>query len=492
MSVFGKEKQKMKKTVKILSVFLALVMVLCAFTSCTEKKKTSASDYLEKMLENSANAGNYKTCYEEITVDPSVFLGEGSGLGDIKVGLLTNNSGETVFSANVGANGENTDVNVFYSGNSIVVSSSMLESAYGMSLTELSSLMSMFGVTGAEPELDAELSDAASLVTGLMNTHGEKIGKILSKYIEVIVNAIDGAAEQKVDITSSTITVNIKFNSDSAKKVIKDVYNTLKKDKDLRKLVEDLAKTVSPDEYQAIVASFDAIFENDDMLEQLFAVMNEHDFEIGFSVTSDKQYRIKAFGVSGEYNGSGVSLKIDATNENNIILSVMASVEGQIVSAQVNIKTVANGNDKNVSADLTVNMAGEQMTANIFNINLKESGEFTIAISSDMMYVFGGTILGDEELGENLVEITGTFKEEGKSTELTIANVTNSVGETVTLNITVKTTYDVEFPKFPADYKLVTELGEEDLNEIMESVMGDPVVSFIMEMVEGMNGEYEF
>ena len=470
----------MKRTVKILSVFLALAMVLCAFASCTEKKKTSASDYLEKMLENSASAGNYKTCYEEITVDPSVFLGEGSGLGDIKVGLLTNNSGEMVFSANVGANGENTDVNVFYSGNSLVVSSSMLESAYGMSFTELSSLLSMFGGTGIEPEFDAELSGAASLVTGLMNTHGEKIGKILSKYIEVIVNAIDGAAEQKVELTSSTITVDIKFNSDSAKKVIKDVYNTLKKDKDLRKLVEDLAKTASPDEYQAIVASYDAIFENDDMLEQLFAVMNEHDFEIGFSVTSDKQYQIKAFGISGEYNGSGVSLKIDATNENDIVISVMASVEGQIVSARVNIKTEKADGATKTSAILTMDMGYGAMSAEIFYIELKDNGEFTVALSSDLMGLFGGEMMDEGTVSGNLAEIKGTYKEEGKSS-----------GEVINIGVTVKTVYDVEFPKFPADYKLITELGEEDLNEIMESVMGDPVVSFIMEMVGSMGGADE-
>lgn len=481
----------MKTTAKIFTLILALVMVLGVFSSCENKKGLTASDYLEKMLESGADTTvGYQNCLEEIIIDPSVFLGGDLGLDKVSLKLFTNNSGEAVFSANAGVNGEKTDINLYYSGNSVVISTSMLENAYGMSLDQLEGLMSAMGggAMGDEYEGTA-LNGASLLIDTVMSDYAEQIGKLLAKYIEIIANAADSAAEQKVELGTNTITVSVKFNSDSAKKLIKDVYNTIKKDKDVKKLVENVAKTVFPDEYQTIIASFNAILESDDMLDQLFAVMNQHDFEIGFTVTSDKNYQIKGFGVSGEYNGSKVSFGIDATNENDIVIKTSADVDGNEVNARVNIRTTTSDSDKNVSASLTVEMGGSEMTAGIFNIDLKGDGELKASISSDMMYLFGGTVLDEEDIGENLVEITGTFKQEGKTSVLTIADVTNIVGETVTLNVTVKTTYDVELPAFPTSYKLISELDEEDLSEISDNVMTDPVVSFVLVMIENMNSE---
>ena len=87
----------MKSALRFISLILAVVMIAASFASCGGKKKLTASDYLNKMLESSAGkATSYKTCLEEIIIDPSVFLGDDSGFDDVSIKLLTNNSNEVI------------------------------------------------------------------------------------------------------------------------------------------------------------------------------------------------------------------------------------------------------------------------------------------------------------------------------------------------------------------------------------------------------------
>ncbi len=478
-------KMKMKTTVKFLSLVLAVVMIAASFASCSSKKKSTASDYLEKIFDvGNTETIEYDVIREDISFNPSVFLGPESGFENVSFSVYTGKSG-TVLDLGAVAGGQNTNVMLFYSGESVAIKSNVLgDKALGMSLSELQVLLEQLG--GAAPYADNAFEGGASIGLGgllsgsgamgdLLAENGEKIEKFVAKYVQVLADSIDNAAEQSVKV-SSDITVNVKFNGDSAKKAIKDVYNTLKRDRELRKFVEDIAKTVAPDEYQAIIAGYDSIFESDDVLEQLFAMISEYDAEIGMTVVADKQYNLKALKLYADVEGYEVSFSFDGTDENNIKLALKMDMGEENFEVQMNIKTVTTG-DVTKTALIVSGLGAESFE--VLSVETDAEGNYTLRVDGDILGMF---VL-------NSVETIGVIEIKGKVVEAEgmVSVDTVVVGDMeIKLGLTMKTTLNGEMPAFPSDYDLITDLTEADLVELQEKIMSDPVISYLAELFSSM------
>ena len=482
-----KGKTAMKTTAKILSLVLAVIMIAASFASCTETKKPTASDYLEKIFSvKNTSAPEYDVIREDISFNPSVFLGSESGFENVSLSVFTGKSG-TVLDLGAAVDGQNANVRLFYSGESVAIKSDILgDKALGMSFADLQVLLEQLGGTAAyagdELEGDAAIGiggllSGSGAINDLLAKNGEKIEKFVTKYVQVIADSIDGAAEQSVKV-SSDITVNVKFNGDSAKKSIKDVYNTLKRDRELRKFVEDIAKTVAPDEYQAILAGYDSIFESDDVLEQLFAMISEYDFEIGMTVVADKQYNLKALKLYADVEGYEVSFRFDGTDENNIKLALKMEMGEENFEVKMNIMTVTTG-DVTKTALIISGLGAESFE--VLSVETDAEGNYTLRIDGDILGMF---VL-------NSVETIGVIEINGKIVEseglVSVDTVTMGDME-IELGLTMKTTVNCEMPAFPSDYDLITELTEADFVELQNNIMSDPVISYLIAMFASEEG----
>ena len=484
---------------RIACLILSAVFVIGALlTSCTtEKKKNVTVDYLQKIIEKTFNeeAPAPENTRTEVVFKPTASLPV-PGLDSVKLISYTGTSSESVLLGEAIYEGKKTDISVYSGGTSFVIGSSLFgNTKYGLEADDLEDLISLIyseyeGVTDYDDTdygYGASLQDPTDIISGISDIlatieaeYGKTIASLSEKYLGIFTDAASTATENHVDVEGN-ITVTISFNTDCAKKMIKDIFNEAKKDKELKGLATDILVLTGMDE-SAAKAQVDAFFSNDDFLSSICEGLESTPFSVEVVVKADLEYNMTAF--SFALNASdGLKMKTFFDMSNSGKTEFGYSVEmfdydfGQSIKNGVKyiISSHSDNGIEKIDISAVLTSYGYEQEMDMYSMTYNTAnGEYTV--SSELI---GMQITGIE--GTPL-EISGVILTNDKKTTTTVTEIkiSDAVYEA---DVTLIKETGVTLPKFPTDFKGILDITEDDLNEIKNAVEANPLISEISKLI---------
>ena len=481
-----------KLTLKVISLIVFVCMAVSVFSSCGEEKKSKdAGDYLKKIIEKSFPESEAKPQYNsamtEIIYNPTESDPLGIGLN---VKSYANVFGEAVSIIKLNGSDSSLDLSVYSGGESVIVASDIFpHKAYGMTVSEFEAVLDSLGAYGSEDMPDMNMANPfvganINAVIGAFENNAEDIEKIAEKYLEFFEDCVNEATEESVT-EDEGITVEIRFNSDCAKKFIKDIFTEMKKDKELKQLFKDILNSsqLPKDEVDGILSEYDAMFESDEFLDGIFDEINENFFSVSFKVEADKEYNAKNVLLSLDLeNGSSYKLELDITSKNNVSLKVAVTenIDGQAITVQTvySIKTEEDSEKLNGEIKIETSIEG-QKTSVTYKLDWnKVSEDYKVSVLSPYQTL---TAEGKMKIGEKSESITVTKIDITEETFEADGPLTYSFD----LDVKINTVKDEKLPAFPTEYKGILELTQEEIDEIMETLSEHSVIGLIMDMIMG-------
>ena len=319
---------------------------------------------------------------------------------------------------------------------------------------------------------------------GKLDDIPKDLEKLYDRYIKVIIKAVEKHADYESDkdevklggdyVRARTVTVSI--DEKAFINIIKDLYEELKEDDDLRELLVEYA-----DYFEGLAADFGYTPE-----EGAKDIDIEEAFDEALDSLSDAienlEENIPDFKV-------GVKFVTPTTSSTLLKFSVYARAEGQ----KVDIITVDFGKDGIKDSEcIRVEFGGMELKYEISENNSKEyASSLKISYGEDWMTIFKLSvnkkedyfrITTPEELGD--VTIRGTFEQKGDKTTIGLDKI--KVGENTIDGFEIKITLEEKdsAPKIISKKKIknVIKITEEDIEEIVTNVE-----EFMSEL--GMSGE---
>ncbi len=470
----------------VISLLMATVLVLGALcTSCApEKKESQVVKYLEKIFEATFSGledGEVQTTTSKITFNNTPDLAIPHFVG-AEMTLITGTSGESASTAEITLDNGKFDLSVYNAGLSVIVGSSVIGTTkYGFQLTDMGTLMNLFGTMlapEAAPVTDDGTAEEGMSVSGLLGTltginslldgtNPEKVYSILEKYAKIITDAAAGTCKSNVK-TGDKVTVTVEFNTDSAKKLIKDVFASLKKDKDLKSIVEGVlvSSGMSNEEAGALL---DALF-SDESARALYDMLDASPFTFKAEVNANKDNILN--GISIEYKSQDSTTKVffnaEEEGKTEIGFSSSITVDGAFHRQEQKIvfenKTIDGADVFEVSrVEITDNNAYAEP---IFRTSVKD-GKYsvTVRVNDDVEGPYDVTVAGNITTAEN------------KST-LTLTSAT-AFGNTLALDVTVETEIGGTIPEFPTDFKSILDVTGDEFSYIMDKIENSALGQFM-------------
>lgn len=487
---------------RVVCLILSAVFVIGALlTSCsTEKKKSETVDYLQKIIEktfsNDAPELTPENTRTEVIFKPTASMPV-QGLDSVKLVSYSGTSFESVLLGEAIYQGEKTDISVYSGGTSFIVGSSLFgNTKYGLEADDLETLISSiygeyaggygydeedygYGSSAQDPaDILSEINNIISLIEAQF---GETIVSLSEKYLDIFSDAASRATENKVDVEGN-ITVTVSFNTDCAKKMIKDVFNEAKKDKELKGLITDLCVLMGMDE-SAAKAQIDAFFSNDDFLNAVYDGLESTPFSIEVIVKADLEYNLTALSFAFNLSdGTKIKTFFDVSNVNNMKFGYSVEAFDDDFGA-----SVKNGIEYTISSSTDKDVTRIDVAATVFSYGFEESIDlYSVSYNN----ANGAYTVSSKFIGEQLTwiegasfAVSGVISAEEKKTVMTVTGI-ELADNTYAADITLIEETGVTLPKFPTDFKGILDITEEDINEIMESAVSNPLVAKIAELIE--------
>ncbi len=482
------------KLSSVISLLMATIIVLGAlFTSCApEKKESQVAKYLNKILE--ATFAGIDDSEPQVTTSKLNFkntpdLGIPHFVG-AEMTLITGLNGESVISTDLTLDSGKADLSIYNAGLTVIAGSSILGSEkYGFELTDAMSLVELFtayfmpvqpapGLTPNTAANDTASEQAGSSISGLLGSleginslldgnNPEKVYGLLEKYAKIIANAAEGACKSNVK-TGNEVVVSVEFNTDSAKKLIKDVFASLKKDKELKSIVESVLVTsgIPKDEAKA---QLDAIF-SDEMARTIYDALDAAPFTLKAEVNADKDYILTGVSIEYKSQGSGIKLFYNGEEEGKAELGFVNTVSGEGVFHRQENKIVfesktVNGTDMfEISSVQIVDNNAHAET--LFKTEIKD-GKYTATMQ-----------IPDDVEGPWSLTIAGETKTEGKTSTLSITSAT-AFGRTLAVDLTVVTEIGGTVPEFPTNFKNILDVTGDEFKAITDKLENSPLGQFM-------------
>ena len=486
------------KLTSVISLLMATVLVLGAlFTSCApEKKGSQVVEYLTKILEATfadLETAEIPTTTSKLTFNNTADLGI-PHLLSANLSVMTGKNGETASSAEVILDNGKADFSVYNVGTSVIVGSSVLgASKYGFELTDMPSIIGIFSSffmpTQPAPEQNVNGNNTAnngatapeSSATGLGNLFGslaginslldgnnpEKVYGLLEKYVKIVSDAAEGACRSNIE-TGDAVKVTVEFNTDSAKKLIKDIFASLKKNKDLKSIVEGVLVTSGMTKDEA-KAQIDAIF-SDEMARSLYDMLDAAPFEFKAVVGATSEYILNE--ISVEYKSQGTTFKLfyDATEEGKVALgyTTSVSVEGSFHREENKIEFVTKTFDGAEIFEVNrISIIDNNAHAEpIFKTETKD-GNYSVTIR-----------VPDDVEGPYDMTVSGTIEETENKSTLTLTSAT-AFGNTLSVDLTVVTEIGGTLPEFPTSFKNLLDVTADEFKAIENNIKNSPLGQFM-------------
>lgn len=479
---------------RIISLFIALFLVLgAAMTSCAPKKKESqVAKYLDKILE--ATFAGIENTEMQVTTS-KVTLNNTPDLDiphfvNANMTLITGINGEMVSSAEVALDSGKFDFTVYGAGLTYIVGSSVLgNNKYGFELTDISALMglfsSLFVPTEPAPVNEAfGAVDSATSLGGLLGSleginslldgnNPEKVYGLLEKYANIIADAASDACKGKVE-NGDAVKVTVEFNTDSAKKLIKDIFASLKKDKDLKNIIEGvLVISGMPKEEASETVN---AYLSDEMARTIYDMLDASPFTFKAVVSADKDYILN--GISVELKLDTVTYKIffDSSEAGKAELGFATSMSYEGTFHKQENKVVFENKTLD-GADIfeinTITVADSNAYAErILRTEVKD-GSYTLTVR-----------VPDDVEGPYDMTIAGSIETEGNKTTLTVTSAT-AFGNTLAIDLTVETEVGGTLPAFPTDFKNILDVTGDELDTILDMLEESPLGQFMPQSDKG-------
>ena len=479
-------KIKFASVISLLMATALLVGVL--FTSCSEKKQAPEFEaYLDKIIETTFAGVNNKE--PQVTTSKLTFKDtfEIPYLNSFEATVITGKSGETASLLNAKLETGDISASSYVAGTSCIITSNIFgdDVKYGLDISDAEKVLDLFGSFIApdgfeddetfeddemieDDEMDA--SSMLGMISGLTSlldgNNTDEMAKLVEKYAKVVANAAKSTVNGKVD-TGDKITVTLEFNTDSAKKLIKDVFAEAKKDAELKNLLSSMLVTSGVPQNEAAV-QINSMLSNES-LNSIYDALDSTPFTIVTVITANNNYVLNGYSFTIESEGQ--SLKLFYTDNENGKLEIgysMSMTEGTVTVKQeqsVVFATKTENGAEIYTADLVTVSEGSAYSVPLMRYEIKDGG-YKLTVYSDVE---------GEQIGTTLAGMTKT---EGAKTVTTITSAT-AYGETIPVDVTLETEIGTTLPTFPTEYKNITELTEDDFDELAENVMNSPIGALI-------------
>ena len=492
---------KNKRILTVIALCMAALTLAFAFSSCAKKKTptqfvfdaveatangAAASD-LEKLFDSAAKGGELEVIFKGN--DTTAALVEISGLS-----LKTQFGGNTSLATVALTKGDKSaDLKLWQTAGKMALSSSLTgDTVYGIDLEKgkdsyLASIFgkadsnfSLIGIFGENGEMFDNIKKNAEL--------GKTLKALAEKYEKLIIRTVD--ANAKTSLENGTATIEL--NSESIKKIAKELYSAAKNDKELRDTLNTLLSAPSigkpgtsaeedPDDWDfgdddsegviSIPEKSDWVknfFDSEDTLNEALKALDEADVTVVLTVTADKKNIITkaTLDVTVEVKetkkktvAKAVLDLTDAAKKTLTLTSEESEGEGEPKKEEIVVTyNISENSKEKYSAALSVKN-GDVTVDNLLKIDYnRTSGEYTVSFSAAGM-----------GLPVDKLSVSGVLKYDSKSMTLTVTSI--NFGAPITLDLTVKLTAGTtapEFPKTTTDLFSIDEAGAEDLmNKIM-------------------------
>ncbi len=483
---------------RIISLLIALFLVLgAAMTSCAPKKKeTQVAKYLNKILE--ATFSGLEDTELQVTTSKLSFKNTEDiripYIDGINATIITGKNGEMVSSAELLFGEDKVDLSIYNAGLTYIVGSGLLgNNKYGFELTDMGALMGIFSslFIPAQPAPDATpvneafgATDSAASLGGLLGSleginslldgnNPEKVYGLIEKYANIFADAASGACKGKVE-TGDTVKVTVEFNTDSAKKFIKDVFASLKKDKDLKSIIEGVLVTSGMPKEEA--AGMVDAYLSDEMARTIYDMLDASPFTFKAVVSADKDYILN--GISVELKLDAVSYKVffDSSEEGKAELGFTTSMSYEGTFSKQENKIVFENKTLDGAEIFEINtitvVDNNAYAERILRTEVKD-GKYTLTVR-----------IPDDVEGPYDMTIAGTVAAEGSKTALTVTSAT-AFGNTLAVDLTVETEIGGTLPAFPTDFKNILDVTGDELDEILDMLEESPLGQFMPQSDKG-------
>lgn len=508
----------MKRILSLLLVAAMTLSLLLTFTAC-ENKETPA-DRFEEIISNTFGDdttvdylnGKDSACVEIVykPTDDTASLLEGVGNVTIRSYADKNNAFAWLMDAEIME--KTLDLALYGDDEALIVTSDLLgETAYGVTPTSLLYLLMNFVAVAPndEPTLEqlpiteADANPTAftsieedesampawiSLFTSVLADPDFKA--LADHYRAIIRDAINTDIEASVKTDDNGSSFSFSFNNDSAKKILKEIFNEAKDDKALRDYVSELIAAISPDEVEDAMAEYDEFFADSNSLDDVFDAIDEIPFRLTVKAGADND-DVLNYGeiiLETEAEGDGLRLTLygDAKTKGKSEIGIRVETrEAESTMYVTDLEAaltleVTEDSETRYAASLQATFKTPEADTTLKLLTLdynKASGDYTMSFP-----ILGRLLFGTD------VDIA--MKGNGKETEagsvmtvtqITCPDMTTGTSTDYQTDITITVTYGVEMPKAPEAYKDVTTLTEEDLAALQETFMAHPLVRLVFE-----------
>ena len=313
---------KNKRILTVIALCMAALTLAFAFSSCAKKKTptqfvfdaveatangAAASD-LEKLFDSAAKGGELEVIFKGN--DTTAALVEISGLS-----LKTQFGGNTSLATVALTKGDKSaDLKLWQTADKMALSSSLTgDTVYSVDLEKgkdsyLASIFgkadsnfSLIGIFGENGEMFDNIKKNAEL--------GKTLKALAEKYEKLIIRTVD--ANAKTSLENGTATIEL--NSESIKKIAKELYSAAKDDKELRDTLNTLLSAPSigkpgtsaeedlddwdfdDDDSEGVISipeNSDWVknfFDSEDTLNEALKALDEADVTVVLTVTADKK-----------------------------------------------------------------------------------------------------------------------------------------------------------------------------------------------------------
>ena len=287
-------------------------------------------------------------------------------IDSLKLDLYAGKGGEKVVALAAKLFEENHDIKIFGGDNSVAISSTLLDKAYGVS--DLSAFMS---------KLSSQLVPDGSVAGTVASINVEKLTKFAEKYYNFIINELKNNAGLTVRDEGSVTVISGKLTTDAIATVVTNTLYELKDDSDFYSLFG-----ISKEDFTSGMPS------KADMLAQLKSILSEMPISITInSLKVDSKNTLKAFDIKVENSeammgipamNASVSYDVDAKTGKLELTWGEEYIKASIAPQKINVdadftiidenyygtsttavKIKLNGNADGVTLDASVTQKGE-------------------------------------------------------------------------------------------------------------------------------------
>lgn len=462
---------------RIITLTVLLLIVALALTACggkkNKEKEETVYDILADVFENTANANAGETAsvwkealkggsiesdltYNEAiiplkSISSKLYFGENASASNISIGLFT---------------GETFDLSQFADNEKIVFLSSAFTGAYGFTADGyvnflMKTLMSASGSTGSAGSVTA-------IDPALFEKHEQTIRDSLALYFPLLMQE----AESSLNFTFSLSNTNIKA-------FLTDMIKIFETDAELKATIMQSSSMTSA-EYDASLAEAKADL----------AALDEEPFIASVSIIATKE-RVMSSAAISVYEGTATTNKIA-----NILISlpadggfkIDATVDGESFTVSYTVSkfgTVSKGS-------LAIGTQGITLTPLTLTYD-SANGDYEVKV--EIPATFTATAKGKytataTDATVTLTKLQLTIPTDYSDMESILGGAINTTVD-LPMTMTIKAKAKDTVPTAPKSYTDVNTLSEEQLAELTNALMSDPVVQTYMQMAEGLFGSAE-